>query len=473
MALEEVVRHTPSCMTRRRFGLTLCGVPLSYALAAEDFGAMPWAGPASVAKVYLAGATIHWPKPDLDVQKDIAEIEARLAEFERKHPNDVRFTGGQLLRKEEDVAPWAQSIADADAVLILPLAQPLGPLGQVLDAIKVPALYFSRPYAGHSWASIAGYRKSGKRVDAVASSSYGDLDAYAGIFRTIHHLRKSRMLVVANSPRGRDAQAKAYSEYFGTDFRFLTYDDLNAAFADGDERKARQAAEEFTRGALRVVEPKPKEIQDALRFYFGIAGMMKREKANAVTVDCFGGLLAHKLPAYPCITWSKLNDQGLYGVCEGDIESTMSQMLVTSYSGMPGFVSDPVIDLSRNEIIHAHCVAATKMKGIGGSSSPYIIRNHLETNEGAVLQVLMPSGETITCGRFATPKKFLVSTAVVTGNVDSDRGCRSQIRTQVTDAQKMLEAYSAGLHRVIFYGDHVKTVERMGRMMGFEVVKEI
>jgi hypothetical protein len=36
----------------------------------------------------------------------------------------------------------------------------------------------------------------------------------------------------------------------------------------------------------------------------------------------------------------------------------------------------------------------------------------------------------------------------------------------------MLENYSAGLHRVIFYGDHVRAVERMGKMMGFQVVRE-
>jgi hypothetical protein len=462
-----------SCMTRRGFGLTMCGAPLSRLFASEDWGSMPWAGPANVAKVYLAGTTVHWPKPDLDVQKDIAEVEAKLAEYERKHPADVRFMGGDLLRKDEDVPAWVSKIGDADAVLIIPLTTPTGPLFKVLDSIQVPALYFSRPYAGHSWASIAASRKAGKKVDVVASSSFGDLDPYAGIFRTIHHLRKSKMLVVAPTPRGRDEQAKAYSNAYGTQFTFLNYDDLRAAFDAGDDAKARKAADEFTRGALRVVEATPKEIHDALRMYVGVVSMMKREKANAVTVDCFGGLLAHKLPAYPCVTWSKLNDQGMYGVCEGDIASTMTQMLVTSYSGMPGFVSDPVIDISRNEVIHAHCVAATKMKGINGPSSPYIVRNHLETAEGAVLQVLMPSNETITCARFAGPEKFLVSTALVTGNVDSDRGCRSQIRTRVADAQKMLEAYGSGLHRVIFYGDHVRTIERMGRLMGFEVVKEI
>ncbi len=52
-------------------------------------------------------------------------------------------------------------------------------------------------------------------------------------------------------------------------------------------------------------------------------------------------------------------------------------------------------------------------------------------------------------------------------------GCRSKIRTRVSDAEKWLRNYTAGLHRVIFYGDHVKSIERMGRLMGFKVTREI
>ena len=249
--------------------------------------------------------------------------------------------------------------------------------------------------------------------------------------------------------------------------------EFKRAFDSVDEREAQKAADEFVGGALRVVEASPKEIRDGLRFYLALKEMLKQQQANALTIDCFGSLAANTLPGYPCIAWSKFNDAGLYGVCEADLASTMTQILVTSYSGMPGFVSDPVFDTSRNEVIHAHCVSATKMKGIDGPSYPYIIRNHLETNEGAVLQVMMPSSETITVARFVDPRRFLVSTAEVTGPVmDSDRGCRTQIRTRVSNAEKWLQSFSSGLHRVIFYGDHVQAIERMGRLMGFEVVRE-
>jgi len=464
----------PCPPTRREFSLSLCGAAMArFALNAADFTSMPWNGPATVAKVYLGAPQVHWPKPTLDVAGEVAEVEARLAEVGRKNAASVRFVGGELLRTAEEVKPWLAKVGEVDGVLMVPVSQPTPPLQALASSLEVPGLFFSRPYATHAWSSIAGMRRSGRKLEVVASSSYGDLDPYMRMFRTAHHMRHSKVLVGAATPAGRQAVSDSFTKHFGTKFQFVTGPEFKRAFDSVDEREAQKAADEFVRGALRVVEATPKEIGDGLRFYLALKEMLKQQQANALTIDCFGSLAANTLPGYPCIAWSKFNDAGLYGVCEADLASTMTQILVTSYSGMPGFVSDPVFDTSRNEVIHAHCVSATKMKGIDGPSYPYIIRNHLETNEGAVVQVMMPSSETITVARFVDPRSFLVSTAEVTGAVmDSDRGCRTQIRTRVSNAEKWLQSFSSGLHRVIFYGDHVPAIERMGRLMGFEVVRE-
>ncbi len=459
-------------LTRRKFAITLGGLPLGLRSAEEPVVSGPWSEPAVVHKVYLSGTQLHWPRPTLDVAKEVAEIEARMAEVERKHRGQVRFVGGELLRTPEEIEKWAGSLGDVDAVLVTYVTIP-SPLSNLLDAIKLPVLVYAIPYAGHHWAGIAARRQKRGKLDVVASSSYGDLDPYIGVFRAIRHLRKSKVLIVSMRPQNLEKLAADFSAQYGTTIKFLTYDDLTAAFRAADAAQARKEAAELVRGALRVVEPKPQEIEDAVRYYHGVQQILRREQANAMTVDCFGGLLAHKMPAYPCIAWSKLNDQGLYGVCEADLRSTMTQLLITSYSGMPGFVSDPVFDTSRNEVIHAHCVSATRMKGIRGPASPYILRNHLETNDGVVMQVLMPAGETITCAEFRDPRTLLVSTAEVTAAEDSDRGCRTKIRTRVANAEKWLQSYSGGLHRVIFYGNHVPVIERMGRLMGFEVVHEM
>ncbi len=469
-------------LTRRHFNAALCGLPFCWPdrASARDIRIGPWSEPAVVAKAYLISDRVHWPKPDLDVKQDIANVDARLNEVARRNAQDFKFVGGDVLASTEDIERWAKTLTGVDAVLMIPVTQPSVGIAAVVNASNLPSLCFSRPYAGHQWSGIASLRKTGKRVDILATASYGDLDAYAPIFRTIGHMRKSKVIVASTSFDRYRAVTDGFQKQFGTANGFLTYDDLVAAYERADRDLAEREAREFTRNALRVIEPKPADISGALRFYVAAQDILEREKANALTVDCFPGLLAKKLPAYPCIAWSKLNDVGMYGVCESDVRSTMTQMLVTSFSGMPGFVSDPVFDTSRNEVVHAHCVAATKMKGINGPSAPYLVRHHLETAEGASMQVLMPSGETITVAEFADPKKLLVSTAEVTGtsaevsgSPEADLGCRSKIRTRVADAQKWLENYSSGLHRVIFYGNHIAGIEKMGRLMGFEVVQEM
>jgi L-fucose isomerase-like protein len=234
-----------------------------------------------------------------------------------------------------------------------------------------------------------------------------------------------------------------------------------------------------------VVEPKQEEIVDSMRLYLTLQEVMKKEKANAIAIDCLGGFGRGELPAYPCVAFSRLNDAGLYGVCECDLESTMTQLLVTSFSGKPGFVTDPVFDTSKGEVIHAHCVSATRLQGFDREPSSYLVRTHLEDHKGVSMQVLAPAGGPVTVARFADPKRLMISTGEAIGNADNERGCRTKIRTRVTDARKMLAGWSAALntgptmpgtrdllHRVLFYGDHVAQVERLGRLLGFRVIHE-
>jgi hypothetical protein len=66
----------------------------------------------------------------------------------------------------------------------------------------------------------------------------------------------------------------------------------------------------------------------------------------------------------------------------------------------------------------------------------------------------------------------MLSTAEVTGAVDSDRGSRTQIRTRVPDTERWLRSYRTGLYRVIFYGNHLDAIHRLGRLRGFEVLRK-
>ncbi len=86
----------------------------------------------------------------------------------------------------------------------------------------------------------------------------------------------------------------------------------------------------------------------------------------------------------------------------------------------------------------------------------------------------MSVGEIVTVAKFDHPRRFMVSTAEAIANVQSDSGCRTQVRTRVKDADAMQANFKGGggIHRVSVYGNHVPAIVKMGRMMGFEVAHE-
>jgi hypothetical protein len=76
---------------------------------------------------------------------------------------------------------------------------------------------------------------------------------------------------------------------------------------------------------------------------------------------------------------------------------------------------------------------------------------------------------------------MLISTGKIIGISHDELGCRTQFATEVADAEKMFHNWGAGilkgglmtlLHRVVFYGDHLKSIKNLGVLMGFHVVEE-
>jgi hypothetical protein len=112
------------------------------------------------------------------------------------------------------------------------------------------------------------------------------------------------------------------------------------------------------------------------------------------------------------------------------------------------------------------------MDGVNGPSAPYIVRSHMEDNKGVSMQVNMRVGQTVTLAKLADADSLLVSTGRIIATPDLPRGCRTKVATEVRDAAKMLVNYSGSLHRVLFYGDHLRAAHQMGHLLGLKVVEE-
>jgi hypothetical protein len=427
--------------------------------------------PATILVLYLAKPVPTWPRSDFKPQDDIQRIRPALEGIEAKRQPAVKFTGHELLRVPDDLSRVQGAIQQADGLLLFNLTSSVMNLIDPLSDAGLPVVMFSQPYSGHDWSQWSKLLAKGRRVEVVASSDFSDLETPLRVLAAQHHIRQSR--VVCIRPDGHaTAMSNALEKKFGAPIQFVPFSRLQTLYDATDRQVAQRDAAVFMKAALKVVEPKPVEVADSFRLYYAIQKLMQEEQANAITIDCLGGFHRGDLPAYPCVAWSKLNDRGLYGVCESDLQSTFTQMLFTYYSGKPGFVSDPVIDTKTNTVIHAHCVCATRLDGLNHPPAPYIVRSHMEDNKGVSMQVKWRLGQIVTVAKLADAETLLVSTGKVTDSPDLPRGCRTKVATQVGDASKMLMNYSGDLHRVLFYGDHQGASHQMGRLLGLKVVEE-
>jgi hypothetical protein len=141
--------------------------------------------------------------------------------------------------------------------------------------------------------------------------------------------------------------------------------------------------------------------------------------------------------------------------------------------GRTGFISDPVLDTSRRQIVYAHCVAPNRAFGPGGSANPYEILTHSEDRQGASLRSILPEGY-LTTTLEVREKEILLHQAKAVANDPDDRACRTKLCAEpVGDIEKLFTMWDEwGWHRVTCYGDLRAPVEELACARGMTIVEE-
>ncbi|MEA3400517.1 MAG: hypothetical protein U9R79_04660 [Armatimonadota bacterium] len=406
-----------------------------------------------------------WPNKDFDPNERANQLERRLGSLQDRLDFEVSSTGAHIVTDATDVAHLKETISeDDDGLLLFILASGAQPhLNEIVD-IGLPTVSFIDLF-GYFVLSVP------DNVIGISSSDFTEIASALKAVDTVRRLSASKIVCVSDR-KDVSSYRKQARDQFGVEIEQVGHEPLLSAYEQADERQAEEIAAEYITNAEKVVEPTRQDVVDAAKIYLGIRELMVDAEANVITVDCLPLTYAGTLPAFPCLAFSRLNDEGLVGVCEADLAATLTQMLVGYLADRPGFVSDPVIDTSTNTIIHSHCVAATKMGGMDSYPEPYILRSHAEDDESVSLQVKMRAGEQVTHAKLADFDTMVVARGKTAGNVDIDKGCRTKVRMVVDDARKLYDKYRGGLHRVMFYGDLVRQVEDLGTLLGFDVVDE-
>ena len=290
------------------------------------------------------------------------------------------------------------------------------------------------------------------------------------ISECMRRLKESNILAL------RDQNSGPATEIMGIPIVYVPFAELNGLAQTANPDEVRAWADRWQQGAQRIEGVTRETIEKSAAMYLGQKALMKKHGANAITINCLGGFYGNHINAYPCLGFCQLVDDGLVGACECDLRSAAAMVAITTLTqGRPGYISDPVMDSAKGEIIYAHCVAPTKAFGPSGTANPYQILTHSEDRQGASLRSLLPVGYLTTTVEFEPKRKeILFHQAKAVGNDSDDRACRTKLRAQpLGDFEKLFTMWDVwGWHRVTFYGDLKEPICALADAVGWKVVTE-
>jgi hypothetical protein len=437
----------------------------------EDWPKLP---PAKIYKVYC-GRTgdLYLAHPT----EELAKFEQYLSGLEQRY-GDIKFVGGEMIPPEK-VETLADKVKDADALLLIHLSAHGGDtpvLGKLID-VGLPTVLFSQPFSGHGWMYFPQWHKQGKKVILLPSSDWKEIDRAVGLLRVPAWFKQTR-IIAWGDPQGTSAacSAEQIKKRLGAELVLVNNERVQKLMKEIDPKAAETEAEEYWISKARaIVEPTRPEIIESAKLFLALKQLMIQEKAQAVTSShCMGNPRG-------CLAFSKLNDLGLVGACEGDMDSTLTMLMFAYAFRAPGFITDPVIDKAKNAMVHFHCTSATKMDGPQGQRLPFTIRTQTDSKGGVALQVENRVGQPVTCAKFVNLDTMLFTPGKIIETSTSPMACRTQFAQSVPDARRLFLNWGENviqggvmtlLHRVVFYGDYADAVRDLGDLMGFKVVEE-
>ncbi len=428
-----------------------------------------------------------WPNLNFDCEQRKKYLFKKLKNL----AEDTEFAGGDIIYDSGGAKRIKEKIEKTkkiDGIVLYTLSAHFSaPSPEEILNLGHPALIVSDIFGGDIALLKAIDLIKKKKIPAlpISSSGFSELKRGLNLIKVIHKLKESKILAIGKSKDFGDQAhfwRRSYENFLnqvrinlGVKTIILGPERLNKYYEKISKKIAAKVAANWIRKSVKVVEPTKGEIIKSARFYLAMKGLLNEFGADAITIDCLPLFYERKIPAYPCLGHFQLNNEGLVGVCEEDLEAALTHLMGQHLTQRPGFVSDPVIDTAKSQIIYAHCVASARPFGKNNLFSRYKIRSHAEDGKGASVQVFLPKGYPLTTVKLnVLDKKLAIHQAKSIGNIEEERACRTKLAAKA-NVKKILENWdfrTFGWHRVTFFGDFREDFCNLATLLGLTVVEE-
>lgn len=345
-------------------------------------------------------------------------------------------------------------------------------LEDMIDAVKCFALV-------KRGGSVSDFVAATARLRVERTPAPGDASLTADSLKPLEpaeclrQMKQGKILAVGGGWPGIAPQIQSE---MGIEVVNVPFEEVNEAWKVADKEECCEIADRWQAASQQITDVSRETLETSAAMFLAQKAVLRRHGANAITINCLGGFYGNHIHAYPCLGFHELLNEGLIGACECDLRSTATMVAMTAMTqGRPGYISDPVIDTAKRQIIYAHCVASNRAFGPEGVTNPYRIMTHSEDRQGASVRSLMPLGYMTTSVEFAPERKLiLMHRGKAVENVIDDRACRTKLAAEpVGDMEKLFREWDQwGWHRVTVYGDLQEPVMALADALGWDVLLE-
>ena len=203
--------------------------------------------------------------------------------------------------------------------------------------------------------------------------------------------------------------------------------------------------------AFRAKDFDPVEVEKALYIYGAFKRIAEKYKLCGLTVRCFD--LLDTVHTTGCLGLSILNDEGIYGGCEGDVPALLSMAVLGAVTGEPMFLCNPSrFDTDAGTAVFAHCTIPTTML------KDFTLNTHFESGIGVAVQGTFDKGDVTVFKCAGDLSRFHAQEGSILEMPFSDILCRTQIKLQLDDFSYFLTD-PINNHHILCRGRHARAVE--------------
>jgi L-fucose isomerase-like protein len=276
----------------------------------------------------------------------------------------------------------------------------------------------------------------------------------------------------------------------GLRLEYRPIEELVSRLGSVDVAKAQKEMERWKKEAVKVTEASDPAILDACKLYVLMRSIVDQEGLSGISIDCLSFTFSAKpmLP-YPCLSFTRLRDEGFAVPCEADVCGMITSMFLQEISRKPSFFYNvSSVDTQKSTTVLRHCVAPVRFLGQEAAPLPYIIRDYHGMG-GVTPEVQFPIGAEVTLGGFSKDlKSFLLWPGRIQEGVkDTNRPsfenappamqkmrryCTNRAEVKVAEIDRFLQNI-AGIHQAMVAGSYADAIQRALQRMNVTITGPI